>query len=127
MRIWDRKRSFLLVGDETGLPAIASILELLPANAHVTTVVEIAHEERHVLQTKVCLMENWLVRAQSNAFRSNIYDFAPTHEDTIWVTSESSIVYRLRSLHAEKGIGASERVRIAGYWKRGQADFKYAS
>lgn len=55
--------TYLLLGDETALPAIGRILEMLPNTAHATVIVEVADEgERQVLGSVADIDLRWLFR-----------------------------------------------------------------
>lgn len=56
--------AYLLIGDETALPAIARILDMLPAHVHATVIVEVADEaECQHLPSKASTDVQWLFRA----------------------------------------------------------------
>ena len=59
--------SYLLIGDETALPAIARRLEELPAGRTVLAVIEIADAaERQTLQSAAEVEVIWVVRGQTD-------------------------------------------------------------
>ena len=122
---------YLLIGDETALPAIGAILERLPAHACADVLVEVAHpgdEQEIDSAAKVDL--TWLhreakpgeaVRTLESAARA----IRPPDGDTVvWIAAESSIVKITRQLALNDWGIARSHLHAAGYWKQGEPDHR---
>ncbi|MDI9902560.1 siderophore-interacting protein [Rhodococcus sp. IEGM 1409] len=118
----------LVVGDETALPAIARLLEELPADASGQVFVEIA-DVAHIQSVRELpgVSVTWLPRegaepgatsllldAVSAAEWSDIRVFA-------WLAGEQATIRSLRRyLVRDRGIAKTD-IDFTGYWKRGEA------
>ncbi|GAA2820939.1 siderophore-interacting protein [Saccharopolyspora taberi] len=122
---------YLLVGDETALPAIAAIVEQLPVTARGQVFVEVADaaEQQHL----VCppdLRLTWLHRDGVPAGSSTLLADAVRAVDvpsgaSAWVAGESSMVRGIRRhLRDERRLDAAS-VLAVGYWKHGMAEPDY--
>ncbi|PKW14742.1 siderophore-interacting protein [Saccharopolyspora spinosa] len=124
---------YLLVGDETALPAISAIVEGLPPTARGQVFVEVgdATDQQHV-ETPLDLRWTWLHRDGAAAGRApGLIDAVqglemPSGVDvSAWVAGESGIVRGIRRhLRAERGMDAKSVLAI-GYWKYGMAETEY--
>jgi NADPH-dependent ferric siderophore reductase len=114
----------LLVGDETGLPAIAATLERLPAGHPTLAFVEVAHpEERIALRSEADVRLEWVVRDGEPAGRSRRLEQAvraaslPGGLPKVWAAGESLAVRGIREhLRDERGLPIGPQQAI-GYWK----------
>jgi NADPH-dependent ferric siderophore reductase len=121
---------YVLLGDETGLPAIGAILEALPphAQAHVFVEVIDKHEEQS-LTSPAALTLTWLHRAAYGTKSPMSLEVAARAMDmpagaAIWITAESTKVATLRRLLLkDRGIDR-DRLHATGYWKRGEVDHR---
>ncbi|WP_374830648.1 DUF2218 domain-containing protein [Paenochrobactrum pullorum] len=119
---------YLLAGDETALPAIARILESLPAGSKATVRIEIADKaEEQLLKTKAELDLRWLHRnATKGDNKELLYDAVkavdyPDHEENIfvWVGCEFSAFRSIRGfIRKEKKI-PHEKHLVVAYWRKG--------
>ena len=117
---------YLLIGDETALPAIGRRLEELPAGAHAVVVAEVADagEEQH-FDTRVRLRTHWLHRrgaAPGDASRLNeavARLSLPAGDGYAWVACEAAVAKMLRRQLIETHGLSKDRVKAAAYWKRG--------
>jgi NADPH-dependent ferric siderophore reductase len=120
----------LLVADETGLPALAAILETLPDGHPTVALVEIADAaERQPLPTRAGLTLHWLLREGdavgthprlADAVRA--LDLPPDAAVTgrVWGAGEAGSMRLVRHhVRAERGLPA-ESVSVLGYWKHRQ-------
>ncbi|MFC7342282.1 siderophore-interacting protein [Saccharopolyspora griseoalba] len=124
---------YLLVGDETALPAISSIVEGLPPTARGQVLVEVDSAADH--QRVPCppdLSWTWLHRNGAAPGRSRqLHDAVqgldvPADLDvSAWVAGESGVVRGIRRhLRDERGMDARSVLAI-GYWKQGMAETEY--
>ncbi|MBB2200516.1 siderophore-interacting protein [Gluconacetobacter tumulisoli] len=125
----DDYAAYLLIGDETALPAIARRLEELPPGTRVTALIEVAdsHEERR-LPTAADATIVWLHRNGTPAGQSPVLDEAlrrlplPTRDIHVWIGAEIETARRLRAhLMADEALDRRQ-IRAAGYWRRGAAN-----
>ncbi|WP_418459214.1 siderophore-interacting protein [Brucella intermedia] len=120
---------YLLFGDETALPAIAGILEALPAQAQADVYLEVADAgEEQVIESAAAVNLIWLHRKPDmvDGTSSRLVDAAsaiarPYQNTTIWIAAESSVVAALRRLAISEWGADRSRLHAAGYWKRGEA------
>lgn len=120
-----RATSWLLVADETGLPALEAILRWLPDAAQVEAHVEIAGEqERRPLPQRDGMNVVWWSRAHHGtvpgehvAALGPLLQIGP--EAVAWVAAEASAVSALRAhLQGELGLDR-RRVSATPYWRAG--------
>lgn len=113
----------VLVGDETALPAIAAIVEELPAEARVLTFIEVADVmERQHIDTAADVTWTWLYRDGVFAGRSRLLvdalraaDLGPRSH--VWVAAEAGVVRELRE-HCETTLGLHRsQVYAVPYWR----------
>jgi NADPH-dependent ferric siderophore reductase len=120
---------YLLVGDETALPAIGRRVEELRPNVPVTTIVAVANQaEIQVFESRANLTPTWALRSAAGADDATSLLAAlaghalPPGDGFIWIGAEASVARSLRSyLVAQRG-HPTAWIKAAGYWKRGQAD-----
>jgi NADPH-dependent ferric siderophore reductase len=117
---------YLLVGDETALPAIGRRLQELPASARAIVVVEVADagEEQH-FDTRARLETHWLHRDGAEPGNPLLLQGAlaqlslPSGDGYAWVAAEAATAKALRrQLIDVRGL-RKDRVKAAAYWKRG--------
>jgi NADPH-dependent ferric siderophore reductase len=117
----------LLVADETGLPALAAIVETLPEGHPTVALIEIADAaERQPLPTPADLTLHWLLREGeavgthprlADAVRA--LDLPPAAASTgrVWGAGEAGSMRLVRDhVRQERGL-PSEAVSVLGYWK----------
>lgn len=106
---------YVLVGDETALPAIGRWLEEMPADTAVTILAEIASpEEKQALARDA----HWFIRGASPSLDEALAALPIPAGDTFWwVATESKRARDLRSLLVEtRGID-KDGVKATGYWQ----------
>jgi NADPH-dependent ferric siderophore reductase len=116
----------LLAGDESALPAIATALEALPANAIGKAFIEVAGPQDVVPLTAP---EGDLVTEDRAG------DFAPLIEavtTTLWLPGQvhvfihgeaQAVMHNLRPyIRKERGVDAKWASSISGYWRRGRTE-----
>ncbi|WP_233840302.1 siderophore-interacting protein [Dyella sp. 2HG41-7] len=115
---------YVLIGDETALPAIARRLDEMHAEAHVIALVEIPEKaDRLPLGSQSDFDVTWLERDGADASRSELLETALRElpalpGDTFyWIAAESRRARMMRRyLVEERGI-SKDWVRATGYWK----------
>ena len=119
---------YLLAGDETALPAIGRRLEELPATARIIALIEVADAaERQALPQRPGLDILWLERNGAPAGEPERLEAALSAitisrgEGHAWVACEAEVARRLRRVLTERHGLPKERVKAAGYWRRGAA------
>ncbi|MBP2365507.1 siderophore-interacting protein [Pseudonocardia parietis] len=122
---------YLLVGDLSALPAIARILERLPADARGWAFVEVADATEELSLTAPDGVEvRWVHRGgdapgYSDALERAVTAVRPPQDTSVfaWVAGEATTIKPLRRwLRDELALGPADR-DVTGYWKRGVADF----
>ena len=103
--------AFLLGGDETAIPAISQLLDVLPPTTPRQVLIEAPPDARQPLDA------TWLDTALADAVRD--VDIAPGTR--IWMAGEAAEVQRIRKhLFNERGIPRRD-ASVRGYWKRGRS------
>lgn len=114
----------LLAGDETALPAITRILEMLPRDAHGRALIEVAGPDEEIpLAGPPGLAVTWLHRGMAPAgypdrLRPALTEIALPENAFVWIGCEFALAKAMRR-HFEKTLGLPrERSLIVGYWAR---------
>jgi NADPH-dependent ferric siderophore reductase len=117
--------SFLLIGDETALPAIAAIVERLRPHDRATAIVALAPEaDRVALDSPAELDVRWLQVAHDD--RSNplmaavlaLPNGVVTPSTYVWGGAESHEITAIRR-HVRDQVGIPrQQVSLTGYWRR---------
>ena len=117
---------YLLIGDETALPAVGRWLETLPAAAPVLCLAEVEDAaEQAALAAPPGRRVQWLHRradrpdALLQALREAVL---PAGDCFCWVACESAQMRALRRHLIEDRGQPREWLSASGYWKRGLAD-----
>lgn len=115
--------SYLLIGDETALPAIARRLEELPANRCALVVMEVADQaEQQVFESQAQVDVIWVVRGEQDLVDVTRRLEMPEGKLYAWVATESLLSRKLRRvLLGEFGL-EEEFVKAAGYWRLDGSD-----
>lgn len=117
--------SWLLVADETGLPALEAILRWLPQSAQVEVHVEVADEqERRALPQRDGINVVWWSRSERGTAPGELVTALGPHlqigsDAVAWVAAEASAVSALRAhIQGERGLDR-RRVSATPYWRAG--------
>ncbi|MFD5178712.1 siderophore-interacting protein [Nocardia sp. NPDC058379] len=122
---------YLLAGDITALPAIARWLERMPRTAAGWAFIEVADAaEQIAIDAPDGVEVRWLHRGAAEAGTSDILEQAVRTVEVAagqrvyaWVAGEAGCLRGIRKVvRTDLGIGPKDSL-IAGYWKRGVADF----
>lgn len=117
---------YVMIGDETALPAIARWLEELPVTARATVLAEIPQlADRQTLSSEAYFEVQWLDRHGASGADSHLLEDAlaalPTPKgDTFWwIATESKRARAMRqTVSQERGV-PKEWLKATGYWKFG--------
>jgi NADPH-dependent ferric siderophore reductase len=119
---------YVLVGDETALPAIGRWLEEMPAGRKATVLVEIPDDaDRQALATRADASITWLPRNGAPAATSALLEdalaaLAPEGDAFWWIACESRRARLMRkSLTDVRGV-SKDWIRATGYWKNADSD-----
>jgi NADPH-dependent ferric siderophore reductase len=115
---------YLLIGDETALPAIGRRIEELAAPARITAMIEIHNvAERQALHTSARLDLNWIERTSGQSLIEAVIAAEPPPANSyIFIAGEATMSTTLREHFVALGHDA-DRIKAAGYWRRGEPDF----
>lgn len=120
--------SWLLVGDETAIPAIRRFAALIRSGAPARIVIEVGTEADQVSLDAPVAVE-WLHRGDApagsalTAFVDGLGEADAVGDDLfVFIAAEQSIVKPGRALLARWGVDVANAV-VKGYWKRGEAEY----
>ncbi|MEG1039638.1 MAG: siderophore-interacting protein [Pseudomonas sp.] len=110
--------SYVLIGDETAIPAIARRLEELPGSRKVLAVIEIEDaQEQQPLQSQAQLEVIWVQRHQQHLLDVVKGLTLPEGRLYAWVALEKALTRATkRLLIDEKGL-KEEQIKAAAYWR----------
>jgi NADPH-dependent ferric siderophore reductase len=121
-------RRWLLIGDETALPAIGRRIEEASAGEQITSLVAVARPaERQVFATKGRLTASWAYRSASAAtdptpLLALVRAVAIVPGTFVWVAAEAQVARALRTHLLDERAQPRGWMKAAGYWARGRAD-----
>lgn len=120
--------SWLLIGDETALPAIGRRVEELSERSSVITVVAVSgQEDEQSFETSAQHDAYWVYRPleeadQAQGLLAKLADLEIPERTFVWVGAEAHVAKAVRHyLLEERGINA-RWLKASGYWLKGQAD-----
>ncbi len=116
----------LFVGDEAGLPAIASAIEALPAGARAAAFVEVDGPDDEMSWTTVAEVEtHWLHRGDADAGSTTLLDDAVRAWDwwpgraQAFIHGESALLKSVRPyVRNDRGVDRQD-LSVSAYWRRG--------
>ncbi|HEX2043631.1 MAG TPA: siderophore-interacting protein [Acidimicrobiales bacterium] len=117
--------AFLLAGDETAIPAIGQLLEVVPQHTPVDVRIEVARPDaRMELPHHPRATVEWLDlpsgAAPGDALVAAVRGADLPAGARVWVAGEAAAVQRIRRhLFDERGLSRSEAT-VRGYWKHGR-------
>lgn len=122
---------YMLLGDETALPAIARLLEKMPASAEVAAFIEVADaSEEQALASAARLDLRWLHRDGAEpGTRNRLADIARDHPwlddgrdaPLIWAGCEHAQARAIRQFALKEAGLARAQCQAVAYWRRGAA------
>ena len=115
----------LLAGDETALPAMAQLLEALPAGVPVRVVVEIAGPGgRMALPPHPRAVVDWVVTGEGEAPGAALVQAIeadpPAAGTRVWAAGEAAAMQRIRRFLFEVRGLPRGHAAVRGYWKHGR-------
>lgn len=121
---------YLLIGDETALPAIGRRVETLRAGVPVRIIVAINDDaERQAFATQAAWQAAWVCRDGRSGddlrlLRDRLAAFGPLPEGDgyIWIAAEAQVARGLRTYVTETLGHRKAWVKASGYWMNGHAD-----
>lgn len=127
--LYRKAENYLLVGDATAIPVLASILEDLPATAKGICIIEVhGKEDEQVLPTKADIRFTWLhnEHPQQNSLLAEEVkkQVLPEHSRSGYVAAEFSSVKEIRSYLRKEKQWKQEELYAYSYWKSGMAEDK---
>ncbi|MFE3665752.1 siderophore-interacting protein [Streptomyces sp. NPDC059164] len=115
-------RRMLLAGDETALPAVATVLEALPAGTGAVVYAEVADaaEERELPPAAGGAEVRWVHRDRGGSLVDAVRGAGADLDgvDAAWVAGEVSAVRALRRHLVEDRELPKSAVEFSGYWRR---------
>jgi len=121
-------KRWLLIGDETALPAIGRRLEEAPPEMSFTVIVAVPHkEDEQDLQSKAQVDVKWIHRAECQSreaapFLDVLGQVELSPQTFAWVAAEAGVVKTIRR-HLVEDLGHKEAwLKASGYWTAGRAE-----
>ena len=115
--------SYLLIGDETAIPAIARRLEELPAGRKVLAVIEIADAaEQQVLSSAAEVEVIWVLRGQDDLLDVVRNLTLPSGTLYSFVATETKLSRQVRRVLLDAHKVNEEYLKAVGYWRAEGSD-----
>lgn len=116
---------FVLVGDESAVPAIAQLMETIPQGTPVTVIVEMADPSARIpLPDRGGVQVAWLDlpadEAPGTAMDEAVRAADISDETNIWVAGEAAGVQAIRRHLFDGRSVPRSRAVVRGYWKHGR-------
>jgi NADPH-dependent ferric siderophore reductase len=119
----DNFARYVLVGDESALPAIGRWLEEMPAGAHATALIELPEAaDRQPLHSRADVEVQWLERhgepaADSRRLEQALHALPGVDGDSFyWIAAESGRARAMRQWLDQRGV-PKDWIKATGYWK----------
>ena len=110
--------SYLLIGDETAIPAIARRLEELPAGRKVLAVIEIADAaEQQVLSSAAKVEVIWVLRGQDDLLDVVRNLTVPSGTLYSFVATETKLSRQVRRVLLDTHKVNEQYLKAVGYWR----------
>lgn len=118
-------QSFLLVGDESAIPAIAQLLESIDRDRTIDVHVELSDpsarfELPHHSKSTITWHDAVLGAAPGSSFAATVEELDQL-PDFVWVAGEAAAVQRLRTHLFDQRGRTRQNVTARGYWKLGRS------
>lgn len=117
--------SYLLVADESGLPAVVGILRDMPRDAQGDAVIEIPDiDDKQQVDAPAGVRVHWVVRPRGVAIGGAALETATAltlgSDPYVFVVGESSLATGLRRWAVTEKAVPKANVTFCGYWKAGR-------
>ncbi len=114
--------AYLLIGDDTALPAIGRRLREAAAGTRITVLAQVTGpEDRLSFETRADAEIHW-VYGGGPALQTALSALTlPGGDVSAWVACEAEQARQIRAALLERGLNPAW-IKAAGYWTRGQAD-----
>ncbi|MEZ1316102.1 siderophore-interacting protein [Pseudomonas fluorescens] len=125
MIVPDMFDSYLLIGDETAIPAIARRLEGLAANRRALVVIEVENgAEQQKLESPAQVNVIWVLRegGKNNLLTTVKQLQLPGGSLYAWVATESKVSRQIRRVLLDEHGLNEQFVKAVGYWKQDDSD-----
>ena len=116
--------TYVMIGDETALPAIGRWLEELPAGARAITLIEVADEsEMQPLVSQAQVERHWFFRDGAAPGTTKQLEDAvralefPAGDTFVWIGAESRTVRGIRLYLQNEREHNPDWMKASGYWK----------
>eukprot|EP00913_Durusdinium_trenchii_P026833 g25168.t1 len=119
---------WVLVGDETALPAIGRRIEEASSGETMTCIVAVASKsEEQSFDTEADLRMHWIHRPLANPTDASgiiaaLEQVELTDDTFVWVAAEATVARAVRSYLVEARAHPLQWIKAAGYWALGRAD-----
>ncbi|MCB8839449.1 siderophore-interacting protein [Aurantimonas sp. VKM B-3413] len=121
-------RRFLLIGDETALPAIGRRIEEAGPGVSIVSLVAVPEPaDKQNFETAADLHAHWVHRPleradDPEALLAALRTIEIEPDCFVWIAAEASVVRALRSVLLEERAHPKTWFKASGYWVRGKAD-----
>ncbi|MDD0997467.1 siderophore-interacting protein [Pseudomonas sp. TNT2022 ID1044] len=112
--------SYLLIGDETALPAIARRLEGLAANRRALVIIEVENgKEQQVLESAAEVSVIWVLRegGQDHLLNTVRQIDVPAGSLYAWIATETKVSRQIRRVLLDDHGLDDQFVKAVGYWR----------
>lgn len=121
-------RHWLLIGDETALPAIARRIEEAREGARITSIVAVTGPQEHlVFDTRADLLTLWAHRSISDSsdpgtLLAILKTIGLLPGTFVWIAAEALVTRAIRKYLVQERGHPLSWMKASGYWVMGQAD-----
>jgi len=120
-------RQWWIAGDESALPAVGTLLDVLPASATAQVHLEVDGPADEIpLKSPANTVISWHRRRRPDAWGAELYEAAANSGiadgTQVWVACESSAMRRIRRLLLDERRVPASSIVTRGYWRAGVAD-----
>jgi NADPH-dependent ferric siderophore reductase len=116
---------WLLVGDESAIPAVGRRLEELTADTRVISILSVTGpEEEQDLETKASLTSHWIHRPKTHAADPTLILETlselrmPAGPGMIWIAAEEQVAHAVRAYATDTLQHPAEWIKASAYWSR---------
>jgi NADPH-dependent ferric siderophore reductase len=121
-------KRFLLIGDETALPAIGRRIEEAGADVEISVYAAVTGPaEQQIFDSAANVAINWIYRPAEDAASAQrllgaLQDVSVAPGTYVWVAAEASVARAIRTHLVERAGYPLAWIKASGYWLLGQAD-----